>query len=102
MRDFNFYEKLLIVTLGPIVILGALELSYAGAIRWHRGTGEDATENRREAKVRHASAALLVLFLVGFRFGAGEVEPGEWGSKYAFFSIKKVIRKHFQYRSRFC
>lgn len=82
VEEIHFYEKLLIVTLGPIIVLGLLGLSYWGAMRWHRGTDRDSVENRRQAKVRHASTALLVLFLVGFLlerrrwYGGGGVRFG--------------------------
>lgn len=77
----NFYEKLIIATLVPILMLGLLGISYAGAMRWHRGANTQAIESRQQAKVRHASTALLVLFLVGFQFDgrATEGRGGEGG-----------------------
>lgn len=76
LEEINFYDKLIIGTVGPIVILSALGLSYRGAMRWHRGTNKSAIECRQQAKVRHSSAALLVLFLVGTKLGfLGVNEP---------------------------
>ena len=72
----NFYAKLVIVTLAPIISLGALGLTYAGAMWWHQGTNYQVIESRQEAKVRHASAALLVLFLVGFQLDGGWGQEG--------------------------
>lgn len=87
VRGITFYEKLVIVTLSPIIVLGALWFSYASAMRWYRGTDRDDVENRRQAKVRHASIALLVRFLVRcFSGGLGE-------TRFGFVSVEKVIDK---------
>ena len=72
----NFYDKLIIATLVPILMLGLLGLSYAGAMQLHRGTNMQAIESRQRAKVRHASTALLVLFLVGFHSDGRATEGG--------------------------
>ncbi|CAM9799281.1 unnamed protein product, partial [Ascophyllum nodosum] len=42
----NFYAKLVIVTLAPIISLGALGLTYAGAMWWHQGTNYQVIESR--------------------------------------------------------
>lgn len=76
----NFYDKLFIATIVPILMLGLLGLSYAGAMQLHRGTNMRANENRQQAKVRHASTALLVLFLVGFHSN-GRATEGRRGEE---------------------
>ena len=69
VKEITFYEKLVITTLAPIIVLGTLGLSYAAAMRWHQGSDRNSTESRQQVKVRHASVSLLVLFLVGFHYG---------------------------------
>ena len=76
MKEINFYEKLVIVTLAPIIVLGTLGLSYTAAMRWHQGPDRNAIESRQQVKVRHASASLLVLFLVGFQLDSISEEGG--------------------------
>lgn len=59
--DMSFYHRLVAVTIGPLVVLAVLYATYRVAMyRRRRGT---ATKRRQQAKMRHASAALLVLFL---------------------------------------
>eukprot|EP00752_Nemacystus_decipiens_P008583 g7664.t1 len=63
--NISFYKRLVGVTLGPLVVLAFLGTTYAVAMRVHRGgRGRESSEARQRAVVRHASAALLVLFLV--------------------------------------
>ncbi|CAM9678213.1 unnamed protein product [Pylaiella littoralis] len=63
--NISFYQKLLGVTLGPLAALAFLGTTYALAINMHRwGFGQTTAEARQGVVVRHASAALLVLFLV--------------------------------------
>ena len=62
------------------MVLGALGLSYLGAMRWHGGADRGSVESRRQAEVRHASTALLVLFLVGFQSRRGARKGGVKGA----------------------
>lgn len=63
MSDLSFYHRLVGVTIGPLVVLAALYATYRFAMYHHRSFGRVAAKRRQRAKVRHASAALLVLFL---------------------------------------
>lgn len=69
--NISFYQRLVGVTLGPLVVLAFLGVVCAVAMRVHRagcGRDRDSAEARQRAVVRHASAALLVLFLVSSSF----------------------------------
>ena len=60
MFSFDFHDKLLIVTLGPIVLLSLLGISYATAVSRHC-CSESTLKNIRD---KHASMVLLITFLV--------------------------------------
>ncbi|CAN0240311.1 unnamed protein product [Pylaiella littoralis] len=63
--NISFYQRLLGVTLGPLAALAFLGTTYVLAMNMHRwGFGQMSAEARQGVVVRHASAALLVLFLV--------------------------------------
>lgn len=64
MGNINFYQRLVGVTLGPLIVLAFLTATYVVAMRVHRGGF--SVEAKQRAVVRHASAALLVLFLVSY------------------------------------
>ena len=60
MFSFDFHDKLLVVTLGPIVLLSLLGISYATAVSRPCGS-ENALKNIRD---KHVSVVLLITFLV--------------------------------------
>lgn len=62
--DLGFYERLILSTLAPVVVLSVLMCTYLVALYRHRGSMAEDVEERQRATVRHASAALLVCFLV--------------------------------------
>lgn len=65
LGNINFYQRLLAVTLGPLIALAFLGVTYAVAMHIRPcGLGQTSSEARQRVVVRHASAALLVLFLV--------------------------------------
>lgn len=74
MGNISFYQRLVGVTLGPLLVLAFLSATYVVAMRVHRCRGgrggRESSEARQRAVVRHASAALLVLFLVSFIFSS--------------------------------
>lgn len=57
----DFYDRLLIVTLGPLAVLSVLGLTYMIARRRNRYCGEEAMAI---VKNRHLSIALFVLFII--------------------------------------
>lgn len=80
LSDLSFYQRLVGVTIGPLVVLAVLYATYRFAMYHHRSFGRTADEKRQRAKVRHASAALLVLFLASwFCLVATEVEGARGG-----------------------
>lgn len=77
--NISFYQRLVGVTLGPLILLAFLSVTYAVAMRVHPrgggGRGGESTEARQRAVMRHASAALLVLFLVSCLVAQSELAP---------------------------
>ena len=61
MFSFDFHDKLLIVTLGPIVLLALLGISYATTAVSRPCCSENALKNIRD---KHVSMVLLITFLV--------------------------------------
>lgn len=64
-HSVNFYARLLITTLGPLVLICGLILTYHLAKRL-AGIGSAAVIAKRAAWSRHTAAGLLLLFLVRF------------------------------------
>lgn len=56
----NFYDQLLVATIGPIIGMSLLALTYAIALRKHRGSEESI----RAVQQKHMSMALFIAFLV--------------------------------------
>ena len=71
----NFYDTLLLVTLGPLLLAGVLVLTYHMAKR-RSGIGRAGVVARRAAWSRHVSAGLLLTFLVRFDCALYAVAPG--------------------------
>lgn len=61
----NFYQSLLVTTLGPFVVAAGLALTYRTAKR-RAGIGSVGVMARRAAWSRHVAAVLLLTFLVRF------------------------------------
>ena len=59
----NFYERLLVITLTPIVLCGVLVVTYHSAAR-RAGIGSAGVIAKRAAWSRHMAAGLLLTFLV--------------------------------------
>lgn len=62
--DLGFYTRLIVSTLGPLTVLVALAFLFSIALYRHSANSPEAAVARQHAIVRHASAALLVCFLV--------------------------------------
>lgn len=58
--DTNFYDRLLMATLGPVIIMFALGCTYVVAV-WRNRASEEAVAT---VKNRHLSIALFVIFVV--------------------------------------
>lgn len=58
--DTNFYDRLLMATIGPVVILSALGCTYIVALRRNQASEEAVAT----VKSRHLSIALFVIFVV--------------------------------------
>ena len=58
--DFDFHDHLLVSTIGPIIVLGVLGMTYTAALYRNRGSDEAIAKVNR----KHVSAVLLVTFLV--------------------------------------
>ena len=58
--DYNFYDRLLGTTLGPLVVIGLLGMTYTIALRRNR----DSDTARQTVRQKHASIALLMIFFV--------------------------------------
>lgn len=110
--ELNFYARLIASTLAPLVTLTLLLVTYLISLRRYPGNTAVAARERQNSAVRHASAALLVCFLVrvvryvrlmwptflpgdvplgwGGRGGRGEREGGE-----KFKPIKRCAGAYF-------
>lgn len=75
----NFYARLLVTTLTPLVVAGGMVLTYQMAKR-RAGIGSAGMMARRAAWSRHVAAGLLLTFLVGvfvfYRFLRSETLGG--------------------------
>ena len=69
----NFYERLLIATLTPLVLAGVLGLTYKMAKRT-AGIGSAGVNARRAAWSRHVAAGLLLAFMVRLGWGLPNME----------------------------
>ena len=59
--EVDFYDRLLWMTITPIVIMGLLGVTYVIAVNKHRASSETFF---RETRQKHVSTALLITFLV--------------------------------------
>ncbi|CAN0174738.1 unnamed protein product [Ectocarpus sp. 4 AP-2014] len=60
--DIDFHGRLLVSTIGPLVVVGSLALTYLIAVRRNRASGNAAVVEK--IRHRHQTALLLVTFLV--------------------------------------
>lgn len=68
----NFYDRLLVTTLGPLILLGLLAVTYRVAKRY-AGIGSKGVAARRAAWSRHMAVGLLLTFLVSVVVVVGQL-----------------------------
>ena len=94
LPSINFYLSLLATTLGPLVLMGVLMLTYHMA-KGRAGIGSAGVIARRAAWSRHVAAGLLLTFLVGY-------DENELASTAAVLGRVGHLCSVFLFRGGFC
>ena len=95
VHSVNFYARLLLATVGPLVLAGVLVLTYHMA-KHRSGIGSAGVIARRAAWSRHVAAGLLLTFLVSSESSlACDVVCGTFGRSSLFYEGEACCGRKF-------